>query len=170
MKKFVFLLLLTAVFSGTLHAQVDTARIKENALKSAVEMSEAFIGGQYDKFIDYMHPDLVKLMGGRDTLKLIFAQSSSQGIEVKKTDIGKPTCIVFADSSIQCVLPQKQLTHMFGGDYETSGSLVGLSYNKGETWYFINATSADIANVKKYLPDLSDELKLDPPGGPTLKK
>jgi hypothetical protein len=169
MKKILAIFVFLFALHVQLSAQIDTVKILNKADKSAIEMSDAYIAGNYERFMDFMHPTLIDLMGGRDTLKSLFTKSASQGVKVIKTDVEKPEKIIVKDTIIQCVLMQKQETRMFGGNYITRGSLIGISYNSGVDWYFINVAGNKISDLQKYFPELSNELEVIPQEGPAVK-
>ncbi len=97
-------LLLTTLFLVTLQFNVSAiaAAPKPEAVKKELaEMLQAPYLGKMDFVVTHMHPKLVKLSGGKETLKKamtgIFKNMTDAGVNFVSADIGKPYAYMSSD-------------------------------------------------------------------------
>lgn len=141
-------------------SQIDTTGILTHASNKGNIMLDAFQTGDYDTFMDYTHPKIIRLSGGREKMKKMLSQGIAPGVEILSTEITLPNRLIITDISYQCVFPQKQIMSINGQKIYTLGSLIGVSYDKGESWMFIGVAHNTLANLRELFPELSDELSV----------
>jgi len=142
-----------------LHAQVDTVTILNTALTEGEKMNTAFHTGDYDTFIEYNHPKLIKLSGGKNKMKeLISSQTDLQDVLIS-IELSMPKELIIKDSSYQCAFIQKQIMNFDGQKYFTLSTLIGISPDKGKQWFFISATKP-LSKLQNLFPELSDDLEV----------
>ena len=170
MKKLLICLLICLPLWNSVRAQTDTAYVTEAAMVQARVMADAYLQEEYDRCIDFMHPRLTDMLGGRDTLVKMFRKTTAQGIKTTRMEILRVKGVMANDTSVQCVLDQEQEMMMFGTEYITKGNLIGISYDKGIHWYFINVATNSIEELQKLFPELIGDLPVKPQDGPRFKK
>jgi hypothetical protein len=62
------------------------------------------------------------------------------------------------------------LVQLSAGKVASSTTLIALSADEGNRWYFVDAGERDLATVRKSLPNVSKALKIVKPGPPKLVK
>ena len=162
----VFALILTGHF---LYAQIDSIAILENALAEGERMNNAFHNRDYDVFIEYSHPRIIEMVGGKEKMKEMLTK---QG-EIKEVsdmlisaELYLPQKLIIQDSTFQCSIIQKQIMNFDGQKFYGLSTLVGVSYDKGKKWFFISATKS-LAKMQTVFPELSDDLEVIKQTAPT---
>ena len=136
-------------------AQQFSSKIKV----SAMEMSRALIAKKSSVFLQFMHPSMVKLAGGKvqlsaitDSALTVFEQF---GGKISKISYGNPSEVVEYKKTMQSVLPQSTFLTSPLGDVELSSSLIAISTDKGANWTFIDTNIFGIDKIKSVMPDIS---------------
>ena len=139
-------------------AQQFSSKIKT----SAIEMSRALIGKKSNVFLQFMHPSMVKLAGGKAQLSVITDSALTVfeqfGGKITKINYGNPSEVVEYKKIMQAVLPQSTFLTSPLGDVELSSSLIAISNDKGESWTFIDTSLFGIEKIKSVMPDISPKL------------
>ncbi len=149
-------------------AQTDTLALTDTAYARACRLTQAYMNGDFDSFLNQTHPRLIELSGGRDKMKALLVQGTAN-VKVLSVQLEKPKRLIISDTLIQCVLEQTQETRMYGSDYIMKSALIGISYDLGANWYFLNANREAMEQLKTEFPELSPELDLPPQSMPVLK-
>jgi hypothetical protein len=136
-------------------AQQFSSKIKT----SAMEMSRALISKKSSVFLQFMHPSMVKLAGGKvqltaitDSALTVFEQF---GGKISKINYGNPSEVVEYKKTMQSVLPQSTFLTSPLGNVELSSSLIAISTDKGANWTFIDTNLFGIDKIKSVMPDIS---------------
>lgn len=131
-------------------------------------MTRSFQNGDYDTYLDLIHPKIISLSGGRDEMKRMFNQGLGPGVEFINTELSLPDKLIVEDSIYQCSFFQKQIISINGQKMYSLGYLIGISYDLGETWKFIGVAGNHLANLQAHFLELSDELNVSPQTLPIL--
>jgi len=151
--------------------QLLVAQATPSAIKAAaIEMGNALVKKNSEKFLSYMHPSMFRLAGGKEKLRLV-ADSALKvfeqfGGKVSRIAYGNPAEIISYKKTLQSVIPQTTTLSSFIGDAELSSSLIAISNNKGKSWTFIDTNMFGIKQIKSVMPDISPSLvipKATPP-------
>lgn len=143
-------------------AQIDTAKVLDKALESGNAMVQAYLNGDYDRFIDLNHPKIVELTGGKEQMKELLSRGLGPNVELLKNDLFRPSVLIIENSVYQCAFSQKQVLSVDGKKLYTVGSLIGLSYDEGKNWSFVGVSSNTLKGLQVYFPELSDRLSVNP--------
>lgn len=160
MKKIQLFIYIITTFLMKANAQVDILKLKDLAYQKGVQMVDAFHNADYDKFLNFTHPKIIEVSGGKAKMKEMFKQGIRHDFEFIKTELKKPETIIIKDSIIQCSLEQRQEMKISGDIYYTIGYLIGISYDSGKTWYFIGVAGNTLERLKVYFPELDSNLKI----------
>ena len=87
-------------------------------------------------------------------------------IKFKKILIGNPGDIISYKGHLQCVIPQTTTMETVLGELEAETSLIAISPDKGENWYFVDTNVYKVDKIKGVLPGLSPDLKIPPQNPP----
>jgi hypothetical protein len=168
MKKLMILFIALLYVQLNVFAQADTLISLDNVYQQSQAMNKAFLAGDYDRFLDLIHPKIVELTGGRDKMKVVLKQGFGSNFELISNESQKPDRLIISDSTMQCVLQQRMEFKMDGESYFTISSLIGISYDSGQTWKFIGVAGNTLGNIKTFIPELSDGLKVRSQSKPVL--
>lgn len=161
-----FLVCLVSMYTVASFAQNQNTIIKIQAM----DMANALLKKDFPAFIKYMHPNIIKLAGGKDKalqrMDTINAMAAQFGATIKRIVIGNPDKIINYKNQLQVTLPEtSEMTSGFGNvTFETT--LIAISMNAGKNWYFIDTSIYNMKDVKKAMPDLSPELVIPSPKPP----
>lgn len=136
----------------------------KNILVSANENASAMKEKDYAKIMEYVHPNIISLGGGKDLMLTVIESQmtafTDQNIEIADITYGDPTDIVVAGEELHCVLPQTMSLSMNGQSFSQETNLLAASIDNGETWKFVDLTQYDRESLKIFLPNFNDDLKV----------
>ncbi len=150
------------IISHFLHAQVDTSAILEFALVEGERMTKALHSNEYDVFVEFSHPKLIEMVGGKEKMKdMLNEQNDIKQMEnmLISTELSLPEKLIIQDNIYQCSFLQKQIMSFDGQKYYGLSTLVGVSHNAGKQWFFIAATKS-LEEMQAVFSELSDNLNV----------
>lgn len=161
-KQIILLLLASAlVFTKALSQPPETV-IKIQAM----DMARAVLAKDVDKIVSYIPPKLLadaggkeKMMMARDTMNKYMKQF---GAEIKKVTIGNPGKIISYKKQLQTTVPQTTEASFMSSTVTFHSTLIAISEDKGQHWYFVDNSIYRGDKLKSSLPDLSPDLVLPP--------
>lgn len=163
-----FFLPVLIVVSQAAIAQNYSSIIKAQGM----EMAKAVLAKDVDKLVKYIHPKMVEAAGGKE--KMMMARDTANkymqqfGAEIKKVTIGNPAPVVSYKNELQTTLPQTTEVKFMASTVILESTLIAISQDKGEHWYFIDTSIYHMDKVKKSLPDLSPALVIPPMKQPKI--
>ena len=156
--KFLFTLILAVNCSLVVSAQQHQSAIKQ----AAMEMGNALVKKDGDRFLSYMHPSMIRLAGGKSQLRVLadsaFKVVEQIGGKVSRISFGNPSQVLQYRNTLQAVVSQQMLVTTLLGNAELSSSLIAISADKGKTWTFIDTNLFNVSQIKSAMPDISPEL------------
>jgi hypothetical protein len=166
-KKYV-LLLVNTLLCICVYSQPPETVIKIQAM----DMAKAVLAKDVDKIVFYMPPKLVaqaggkeKMMVARDTVNKYMKQF---GAEIKKVLIGNPGRIINYKKQLQATLPQTTEVKFMNSTVTLESTLIAISDDGGQHWYFVDTSIYRGDKLKSSLPDLSPELVIPPMKPPKI--
>jgi hypothetical protein len=133
-------------------------------LDQAQAMGSRFIAKDYAAFAKYTHPSVTLLMGGEE--KMIaettrsFQELESEGIVFLAVRFGQPSRVLVAGDELQCTLPQMIDMKIPGGKLTANTTLIAISRDNGQNWYFIDTSGNTITQMQKLIANLSPNLEI----------
>jgi hypothetical protein len=159
-------LLLLWVLPLVAQAQTNTSADAPKAIVKVqlTKMEEAFKQQDFETFAEFMHPDVLRMSGGAEVfasqMRKGMSEMEAQGTKVLNVKHGEPSKIVKVDKELQCTVPQTT-EFQFPGETKTINStLVAISSDSGQHWYFVDTNGKDWETVRRLIPSLSRELVL----------
>lgn len=165
MKRILYLLVLCILAS----AQIILGQSQETVIKSkplaaddrgfsgypnlrlqAEEVVKATVTGDFAKVIDFTHPKIVGLAGGRE--KMIefmnsdFVQMKSDGFELISVTVDEAVQIEEIENKLFAVMMTTLKIKDPSGLTESKSSLVGISSDQGSNWTFVNGVGQERFN------------------------
>jgi hypothetical protein len=155
----------------TLYAVASFAQNQNSIIKTqAMNMANALIKKDFPAFIKYMHPNIIKLAGGKEKalqrMDTVNAMATQFGATIKRIVIGNPDKIINYKNQLQVTLPETSELSSGFGNVSLETTLIAISSDAGKNWYFIDTSVYNMKDVKKALPDLSPELVIPAPKPP----
>jgi len=161
--KIIIPLLLFFIFSHAKAQQKEGSEpmaIYEIVKQQADSMGYYFVQNDFSHYMKYQHPGLVKLLGGEQSLMNTLNENvAKKGIKAINVTTDVPSKIIVTDSSFQCTLQQTSVMMVARTKLEIISTLVCISYDKGEKWFFVNGSGSQ-AILNQVLPELSPELDI----------
>jgi hypothetical protein len=135
------------------------------ARAQAQQMYEAFVGGDMDGFVQYMHPRVIRLAGGKgkiiSMMKNLMAEMRSNGLVIRGASVAAAQQIVRPRAGVaQAILPMDLLVDGNGKRYRQPSFLLGLSSDGGQTWKFADTGQIGGDAIRKVFPECSPSLKI----------
>jgi len=138
---------------------------QDSIIAKAEAMYQSFFQQDFKTFIQFMHPKVVQLSGGKDKLirkmQAEAKQNQADHILYKKVTIGEPGHLFEAGSELHCIVPRESLLEMDGEHHYLSGKMLAISQDTGRTWFFMEISGFDNVSIKKILPYFNDDLRLN---------
>ncbi|HOY33390.1 MAG TPA: hypothetical protein PKW80_16035 [Bacteroidales bacterium] len=132
--------------------------MKEIIRQQADSMGYYFVQNDFNNYMKYQHPRLVKKLGGEQSLINILNENvTKNGYQAMSIFNDAPSKIIVTDTNLQCTLPQKMIMKIGNTKLEILSTLICISYDNGKKWFFINA-SVPSSVLKEILPEISNEL------------
>jgi hypothetical protein len=161
-----FLLLLLCNYVARSQSK-ESIPLKERIKSSADSMASSLINKDYETFIKYMHPITVKGIGGKEKIMEIF-KKGIPGVEIKEIQFSNLSDPVLSNNEIQCTIIETIRMKVKEGMLVNNSTLIGVSMDNGKNWYFIEPNNRSNAELKILYPNVSDRLKIEKQGPPTL--
>lgn len=155
---YLFLLLLMVTTCANQDDKTNTLKIKIK--KNAELMANSLVSKDYMNFIKYMHPTLLKMMGGKDAMIETLNGGLPGGNEIKKVTISIPSKLIIEKNIIQCTLSGEIEMSVKEGRLIFKSNLIALSYDNGKNWYFIDTSNFTLQQLKEFIPELSNKVQL----------
>jgi len=165
------LLLLLTLTAG--YAQ-NNPEIEKKLLAQANDMGKKFIAKDYAAFLKYSHPATIKAMGGQQKMlqetKKSFQELEKDGVQFLSVKFGEPSKILTVGKELQCTIPEIVEMHITGGKYTTISTMIAISEDKGNNWYFLDTGGNDLDLMQRLHANLSNELVIPAPSDPIFEE
>ena len=153
------------------HEEIKTEKIDVKEIKArAEEISNSFISGDYQKFVDLTYPKLVELMGGRakmiSSIEQQMKEMKAQGFEFASSSVDVPKEVVASDSQFFSLVPYTLKMKTPQGVMRQESYLLAISDKDSIKWAFIDVTGLEESQLKMVVPDAIGRLtfpKKQPP-------
>jgi hypothetical protein len=137
--------------------ELKTEDVKVEEIKArAEEISNSFIRGDYQKFVDLTYPKLVELMGGREkmisSVEQQMQQMKAQGIDFASTSVDAPREVVPAGPQLFAIVPYSLKMKTPEGVITQQSYLLAISNRDSLKWTFIDVTDLNEAQLKAVVP------------------
>lgn len=146
---------------------------QENIVRQQAEqMGAALIRKDYAAFTAFTYPSIMKDMGGKEkmtgTIRSQMESIEQGGARITALSYGTPAAIIKEKKELQCTLPQIMTMQVPGGKIIAKTTLIAISLDDGNRWYFVDAGERSLEAVRTTLPNLSKKLSLPAPEQPQL--
>ncbi|MEM6883478.1 MAG: hypothetical protein AAF571_00495 [Verrucomicrobiota bacterium] len=140
----------------------------------AEKCSQAFLDERYDLLVDYTHPKIVKMMGGREKMIQRITKGSKEifsgDFAIQKVSIGTPQIPEVVGDSLLSIVPQSQNIKTPEGILKLDSHLLAISEDNGERWYFIDIGPINQSQFEQLFPEYAKAISLPEKTRPQLAR
>jgi hypothetical protein len=162
--------LVAAVSCPILHAYeppgtADAKKMSAAVRKTAQEVGDATLKGDYGTLVDRTWDGVVKLIGGREKMialvEMGLKRLKDQGVVMKAYQVGEPGEFQTEGSNTFAVVPTRLEMTIPDGKAVAKSYLLAVSPDGGKTWKFVDGAGMNNKEFRdKGLPKLPAKLKL----------
>ena len=165
-------LVIVFTFTSSIHWGL-TAQPMPTVIKTqAIEMGKALVNNDLPGFQQFMHPEIIKQVGGPEKMKLMADSAISMfrqfGGSITRISYGNPAVILTHKKELQTTLSQTTFITTAFADIELESTLIAVSQDKGKHWFFIDTQLYGSDKIRLNLPALSPELTIPAPKKPRM--
>ncbi len=172
--KCIYLLALVqfSIGSSCQSKKIDRNDMSLKAKQQAIKLAVSLINRKADSVIGFHYPKLVEMWGGKlqaiASVEKSWLKNDVDSIKIISDSIGDPSKIIFFKGQYQCTIPQQMIMSIKNQKVAVESTLVALSMDEGETWYFIDAANDGFKKIKSIFPEISTELEVAKQGRPKI--
>jgi len=154
---------------------MGNCQVKEQAMETTIKVqalrwANSIVNQDFNNYIRFMDPRIIALAGGKDQLRQdmdsAVVSMRRDGRSIKEILVGNPGQIILFQNELQCILPQTTIITTPLGQLEAETTLIAISMDKGQNWYFIDTNIYKEDRLRAILPDLSPSLVIPPESQP----
>lgn len=161
---FVGCFVLLIVFGYAQSKTVDTVVARKALMASADSMATLFVRGDIKQYVHYVHPTVVKAMGGENKmisyLDSMVKSLAPQGVEFKNVRIEMGSKLFMVNKQLQAYVTQVQELKVPKGRLIATSYLIAVSNDAGRNWFFVDTGNHSLTELRKLVPNLSKEMVL----------
>lgn len=136
---------------------------RTKVIAAAKRMDDALVRKDYATFVETTYPAVLEhTEGGKErlatSLTVQVAGMEKSGNKILAAWPGEPSAMVDTAGELQCTIPQFMKLTVDIGTLVTETTLIGLSPDKGNTWYFVDAIDRPLEKIREMLPNISSRL------------
>lgn len=146
------------------NAQIDDLEAaKKSAFLAAKTMDEALMNKHYDDYVVYNHPKVLEqVKGGRAGMSIQIAQQikdiEESGNIITAVWPKMPEMMIDTAGEWQTTMQQFMEYRLPEGKIKSETTIIGISPDKGKTWYFLDVAGRQLKDLKELFPTLSSQL------------
>lgn len=158
--KYLFLVAL-CLLSLQPKAQTDSLLLKQNIKAGMDSVSATFQRKDWSAFTNYMHPELVKMLGGEKQFAGFIEQQmkSMEDATIDRSASGNILQLLFYKNQWQCIVESYLEMTVESTIVSSVSSNIGVSFDNGKSWKFIRLSNGNEEKMKQMFTDLSPELQ-----------
>jgi len=154
-------------------ADDDAREASKNLKITAAKMLKAYTSRDFEASADFVHPSAVNVYFGSrerliEALQLTMHKMDSQNYIMVGGSIHGISKIVRVKTELQAVVTQSVRARIPNGSMNSITSLLAISPDAGNTWYFVPIGNKKREDLEKIIPQLSPDLEIPEPVKPTI--
>jgi hypothetical protein len=162
MRNFLLSAILLTIGLSSFTQGINTETLSKRIKNEAETMANALITKDHETYVNYMHPILIEAYGGKDKVLETLKQDILHGAVIESIKFSDPSDSIIYMNEIQCTLNETITMKYNGSKIVTTTTLIGISMDNGNRWYFIDASSNTLDELQSHFPNLSDRLIIVP--------
>lgn len=176
MKQLSLLVLLSFLFSSS-NGQAPSLTSAKAVIvlkEQAIKLADALKNRDCDAYMVYQHPNAIRLLGGRQSavekIKQGWNKAEEDSIRFLSITVGEPSKMISVKEELQTTMPQTMEMKVKATRVIIKTTLVCISLDGGNHWYFVDAFRKNFQIMKSVLPTLSEEIVIPPDTPPQVLK
>ncbi len=167
---------LITIITIQVSAQTKTAVTPATkVVATAKQMGASLLKKDFSIFLKTTYPEALKRTEGGTEKMMHDMKKQLSNLEASGNSIigawpGKPSQMIDTAGELQCTLPHFLKMKLPNGLLTTETTLICLSPDKGNTWYFIDATDKNLQEWRSLFPNISSRLVIPQPKDPIFTK
>ena len=129
-------------------------------------MRKYFLEKKYKEFLNFTPPKVAEMAGGKEKLvqatEAAMRQIEKGGFSFLDVKFTNPSKFIKKGTETQFTITQEILMNTPKGKILGGTTLVGISNDNGKNWKFIDAAGKSKELMKRYFPNLSQEIVIKP--------
>jgi len=154
----IFLLFITSFSAST-----QGSDHSQGLILASEEYLNSYIQKDWEKYMNYTHPNIVSLAGGVGVLVKVEKESlemyKSIGFDLVEAKISREIKNIKTDKEIQAIISASIVMTNGKNEVEAPTKLFAISVDAGENWKFVNLSHYDVENINQFVPEFSADLK-----------
>jgi len=123
---------------------------------AAHEFALANLNEDYETLIKFTYPFVLEKSGGKAALKKALEDSydllTIRGMKMESYDVGEPIKSTHTSGEVHALVPVTSKMAVPNGEIITHITLIAVSKDSSDEWYFIDATNLEPKTIHNYLP------------------
>lgn len=136
--------------------------------EAAQKCCDALVASDFEAFVAYCHPRLVKVMGGKDAMINVLREGIGEGVTLASASAGEPSPVEDHGSWKIAILTQSIVLKVPGGRLASKSNLIAVSENGGSNWVFLDGSAYQNPQFAKLFPEIAGKLTLPEWGEPVF--
>lgn len=154
---------------GVMPASELTERIK----KDWQECATAMMAGDYERVLQYSHPRLTKIMGGKEKALEVLRNMMSkvnEKFEIVSYTAGEPEEPRRSGEWLIAIVPKTMVMKSPEFKMSKDSASLAISSDNGASWVFADLSMVTDEQFKQIFPELANEVKLPPKKQPVVER
>lgn len=167
------LLILAAMISPFARAADNPQATPEAIQKTAQACADALLKGDYAAFVQYTHPKIIEMAGGRDKMIAMIKSGmdaiKSEGMTITAYKIEPPAETIPAGDDLTAIVPTLLQMSSPTQKITQKSYLLAISSDNGKHWTFVDGAGLNQSVIQSIIPNSPKELKLPEKQAPIIE-
>jgi hypothetical protein len=173
-RRFLPVFFLAALFAPLASAADNPQATPEAIQKTAQACADALLKGDYPAFVQFTHPKIIEMAGGRDKMIALIKSGmdalKGEGITINAYKIEPPAQTIPAGDDLTAIVPTVLQMSSPTQKITQKSYLLAVSSDNGKHWTFVDGAGIDDNMIKSIIPNPPKELKLPDKQQPVIEK
>ena len=142
--------------------KTDTEQWEPRFEEDIQQMGQALAKGDYEAFMAFNHPMLIQNYGGEEEFRYILENALMEflqtGYRINGTKFLDVRDIESSGNQLQAVITQELSMQQNGVDTVILQSMLAVSENRGESWYYMDINGKTKDEIQRFFPSLLEDI------------
>ncbi len=131
-------------------------QLQASIIKDREQAQKEFMAGKLDAYVTYVHPDLIRMLGGKEAFKARIAPRLPEIIKtIEGTTMGKVSDVLVDSKRLVAIVPMEMRFKFPDGEVIETSYDIACSTDDGLTWTFMSGSRQQEDFYKKEFPVLT---------------
>ncbi|GAB3648011.1 hypothetical protein GCM10028791_11040 [Echinicola sediminis] len=132
------------------------AQTTDGINEAAHEFALANLNEDYETLIKHTYPFILEKSGGKEAFQKALEDSYDllkiRGMKIKSFEIGNPIKATHCSDEVHALVPVTSILSVPNGEIVSHITLIAVSKDSSDEWYFIEASNLEPKTIHNYLP------------------